>query len=168
MRAENYFDIQSSKVGLAKRIAMLVAIVLVVGGALTPPLCAQVASNRYERELQPLIQRFVQKQQVPGLAIAIIKNNRIVYAHAFGVQNLSKTNDPMTTRSLFHMASITKLFVGPDPLFRSSSRQREPPLSRLDFISETNAGRTSGSRLPIPTRARATRAQGQFASKPCI
>jgi hypothetical protein len=110
MRAENHFD-QLGKVGLAKRIAMLLAIVLVVGGALTPPLCAQVASNRYERELQPLIQRFVQQEQVPGLAIAIIKNNRIVYAHAFGGQNLSTTNDPMTTRSLFHMASITKLCV---------------------------------------------------------
>jgi CubicO group peptidase (beta-lactamase class C family) len=111
MRAENHFDIQSGKVGLAKRIVMLLAIVLVVVGALTPLLRAQVASNRYERELQPLIQRFVQQEQVPGLAIAIIRNNRIVYAHAFGVQNLSTTNDPMTTRSLFHMASITKLFV---------------------------------------------------------
>jgi hypothetical protein len=38
----------------------------------------------------------------------------------------------------------------------------------LDFISEANAGRTSGRRLPIPTRARATRAQVQFASSPCI
>jgi CubicO group peptidase (beta-lactamase class C family) len=111
MRAKNYFDIQPGKVGVAKTIVLLLTISLVAGGSLTPRLCAQVATNRYERELQPLIQKFIQKQQVPGLAIAILKNNRIVYAHAFGVQNISKTNEPMTTHSLFHIASITKPFV---------------------------------------------------------
>ena len=38
----------------------------------------------------------------------------------------------------------------------------------LDFISEINAARTSGRRLPILTRARPTRALVQFASRPCI
>src|SRR3984893_17849073 len=74
--------------------------------ARTPP-----ADQRYVQQLQPLLEQFVQWQEIPGLAIGIVENNRLVYAHAFGVKHLGHPADPLTTRSLFHMASITKPFV---------------------------------------------------------
>jgi CubicO group peptidase (beta-lactamase class C family) len=74
--------------------------------ARTPP-----ADRRYVQQLQPLLERFVQWQEIPGLAIGIVEDNQLVYAHAFGLKHLGHPADPLTTRSLFHMASITKPFV---------------------------------------------------------
>ena len=72
---------------------------------------AQEPDQRYRNELQPLIKNFVQHQQIPGFAIGVIQNDRLVYAHGFGVKKLGANHDPVTPRSLFHMASITKTFV---------------------------------------------------------
>jgi CubicO group peptidase (beta-lactamase class C family) len=46
---------------------------------------------------------------VAGLAIGIVKGEQ-VYARGFGVKNI-ETQEPVTDRSLFHLASISKTFV---------------------------------------------------------
>ena len=68
------------------------------------------AANPYETKLQPLIEDFLRKQEIPGFAIAVIDDGKVVYEKGFGVLSL-KGKDPTTPRSLFHMASITKPFV---------------------------------------------------------
>jgi CubicO group peptidase (beta-lactamase class C family) len=93
-----------------KRHAFLVAL-LVASGASCRAVRTPQADERYVQQLQPLLEQFVKWQEIPGLAIGIVENNRLVYAHAFGVKHLSRQTDPLTTRSLFHMASITKPFV---------------------------------------------------------
>jgi CubicO group peptidase (beta-lactamase class C family) len=75
------------------------------------PVAAQSPAQRYRNELQPLIEDFVKQQQIPGFAIGVIQDDRLVYAHGFGLRNLAHSHDPVTSRSLFHMASITKTFV---------------------------------------------------------
>ena len=72
---------------------------------------AQTAPDRYHQKLQPVLENLIQQQELPGFAIGIVEENRLVYSAAFGVRNLARKNDPLTTRSLFHMASITKPFV---------------------------------------------------------
>ncbi|MCG8309095.1 MAG: beta-lactamase family protein [Cytophagales bacterium] len=47
---------------------------------------------------------------IPGYVIGMIKDNEVIYSKAFGVHGLD-TQDPMTTKSLFHMASVSKPFV---------------------------------------------------------
>ena len=54
----------------------------------------------------------MRQQSVPGLAIGVVIGNKVVYANGFGLKNLDHKDDPITSESLFHMASITKLFVG--------------------------------------------------------
>jgi CubicO group peptidase (beta-lactamase class C family) len=61
--------------------------------------------------LTPRIESFIRRQQLPGFAIGIVRNGRVVYARGFGVDHLGKDARPITTRTLFHMASITKPFV---------------------------------------------------------
>ncbi|MEM6685745.1 MAG: serine hydrolase [Bacteroidota bacterium] len=60
------------------------------------------------------IDKIVQKQkelfEAPGLAVGVIKNDTIIYADAIGVKTLG-TENPLTTKSLFHMASVSKPFV---------------------------------------------------------
>jgi CubicO group peptidase (beta-lactamase class C family) len=69
-------------------------------------------ADPYVGTLQPLIEEMVRRQEIPGLAIALVDDGKVVYAHGFGVQSLgSKDRAPTTPRTLFHMASITKTFV---------------------------------------------------------
>ena len=48
--------------------------------------------------------------QVPGLAVAIVQNDRVVYAKGFGVRETGKP-DPVTPDTLFEIASTTKAFT---------------------------------------------------------
>jgi CubicO group peptidase (beta-lactamase class C family) len=72
----------------------------------------QELPDRVHQQLEPLIQALMRQQSVPGLAIGVVVGNKVVYAKGFGLKNLDRKDDPITTESLFHMASITKLFVG--------------------------------------------------------
>ncbi len=92
------------------RLALALVVGIAVASRMPPaPIRAQTV-DRYQRTLQPWIEQLLQRERRPGLAIAVVEGNRVVYAHGFGVKRLGK-DDPITTRSLFHMASITKTFV---------------------------------------------------------
>jgi CubicO group peptidase (beta-lactamase class C family) len=67
--------------------------------------------DRYQDKLEPVLQNMIRRQNLPGLAIGVVEDNHIAYASGFGVLNVTRPDDPMTTRSLFHMCSITKPFV---------------------------------------------------------
>jgi CubicO group peptidase (beta-lactamase class C family) len=72
---------------------------------------APAAGDRYEKEFQPLLEVFLRRQEIPGLAIAIVENNQVVYARGFGRMSLGKNKGPVTPLTVFHMASIVKPFV---------------------------------------------------------
>jgi CubicO group peptidase (beta-lactamase class C family) len=61
--------------------------------------------------LDPLLSRAVEEQHIPGLAIGVVQNGKLVYARGFGTMEVGKDDRPVTTQTLFHMASITKTFV---------------------------------------------------------
>ncbi len=67
--------------------------------------------DRFERELEPIIQELIKQQDIPGLALAIVEKRQVLYAKAFGIQSLADASNKVTTRSLFQMASVTKPFV---------------------------------------------------------
>lgn len=46
----------------------------------------------------------------PGLAVGIVKDGKVFYSGAKGFQGLD-TQDALTTKSMFHMASVSKPFV---------------------------------------------------------
>lgn len=71
---------------------------------------AQDKPNRYTEQLEPVIKQLMQQSNMPGFAIAVVEDQKIVYAASFGVRNLA-SKQAVSTRSLFHMASITKPFV---------------------------------------------------------
>ena len=63
--------------------------------------------QRMIRQFEPFLRQQMAAQNVPGLAIGVVKNGTVVYARAFGQKSLN-SQDAMTTRSLFHQASLTK------------------------------------------------------------
>lgn len=55
------------------------------------------------------INALMQQQKVVGLSVAVVKNNRIIYTHSFGMKNL-ESNTPLTDDCIFRIASISKSF----------------------------------------------------------
>lgn len=63
-----------------------------------------------EEQLEPLIQQILATFELAGLAIGVVRGDEIVYAKGFGVKNI-ETREPVTTTSLFHLASLSNAFV---------------------------------------------------------
>lgn len=61
--------------------------------------------------LDTYIDSGMKQWQIPGLAIAIVKDGRIVYMKGFGVRDITR-NQPIDENTLFIIASNSKLFTG--------------------------------------------------------
>lgn len=83
---------------------------LAVSTAGQTPSSETVELTRLRGELEPKIAEVIKSGRLPGFAIGVVKNGKLIYAKGFGVTKLG-TNTPVTSRSLFHMASVTKTFV---------------------------------------------------------
>src|SRR6266545_1854601 len=55
--------------------------------------------DRMRAELEAYITTLMQREQVPGAAVAIVQNGRVVYEQGFGVRELGK-HDPVTPETL--------------------------------------------------------------------
>lgn len=56
------------------------------------------------------IKQAVLDSKAPGLAVAIVKDSQVVFSKAYGFADIEK-EIPLTTQSLFNIASCTKAFV---------------------------------------------------------
>ena len=75
------------------------------------PLLAQLLSDKAVERLEASISRTLAEQKIPGFAIGVVKDGRLVYARGFGLMKMNDPSRPVTPQTLFHMASITKPFV---------------------------------------------------------
>lgn len=87
----------------------LVAIALVLIGS---SAFAQKAPSdeMVEKYIDALAEQQAGYFQIPGLAIGVVRDGKVIYQKAFGVQSLN-SKVPLSTQSLFHMASVSKPFV---------------------------------------------------------
>jgi CubicO group peptidase (beta-lactamase class C family) len=83
--------------------------------ALAIALATVHAEDRYFERLNPIIEQGMREQKIPGMAVGVVKDGRLVYSLGFGVMELVEDGlgepKPVTPETLFHMASITKPFV---------------------------------------------------------
>src|SRR5947209_2717949 len=94
-------------------LSLLFALILGVFAANASAQTAAAANanvSRLQTELDPKINDAISKGQLPGFAIGVVKNGKLIYAKGFGVAKLG-SNTSITTQSLFHMASVTKTFL---------------------------------------------------------
>src|SRR5262245_30951323 len=93
-------------------LTLLTSSLLIAG--FSSPLPAAAASpdlpERLRQQFEPILDQAVKDHDIPGFAMAVVADGRIVYTVTRGVRSLAGT-EPMTERSLFHMASVTKPFV---------------------------------------------------------
>lgn len=61
--------------------------------------------------IDAIVERDMTTHTIPGVTIAILENGQFAYTRAYGVNHL-ETREPLPINALFHLASVTKLFVG--------------------------------------------------------
>jgi CubicO group peptidase (beta-lactamase class C family) len=67
--------------------------------------------SEYAKRLDSSIEKTLREQKIPGVAVGIVEDGRLVYARGFGVMKVGDTSKPVTPETLFHIASVTKPFV---------------------------------------------------------
>ena len=60
--------------------------------------------------LDAYVAKAMQEWEVPGVAVAVVKGDSVVYARGFGVRTLGKP-DAVDERTLFAIGSATKAFT---------------------------------------------------------
>ncbi len=71
---------------------------------------SQQLSNSQIDDLSKIISQDQLESGAPGAVIAIVQNDKIIFQKAFGVTNI-ETQQPMTTETVFPIASVTKVFT---------------------------------------------------------
>jgi CubicO group peptidase (beta-lactamase class C family) len=66
----------------------------------------QTIDNTLDRILEQVYQSF----DLPGMAVGVVRGKEIIYAKGFGFRDI-RVQDSVTARSLFHQASISKVFT---------------------------------------------------------
>lgn len=93
---------------LASRAAALIALI-----ALITVLLAVPAVHAQPKELagyDPSVQEMMKAWEVPGLAVAIVRDGEVIHAQGFGYRDVEQKL-PVTPDTLFATASITKSFT---------------------------------------------------------
>lgn len=63
-------------------------------------------------KLEQEIKRQMQEAKIPGLALAIVRGQEVIYAQGFGVTSVEEGGVPVTPGTLFRIGSVTKPLTG--------------------------------------------------------
>ena len=110
IRADAYPRLSSLRKVKRSWIALLHLLFL---AAISLPGTAQVAPVQHAAapaDLEQFIPAQMQSWKVPGLAIAVVQNGRLIYSHGFGLRDV-KDNLPVTSKTIFAIGSISKSFT---------------------------------------------------------
>jgi len=72
-------------------------------------LCLPLNSIAQENKATAAIQQIMQENPVMGFSVAVVKNNKLIYAQSFGLKD-AETKSPLTNENIFRIASISKSF----------------------------------------------------------
>ena len=68
-----------------------------------------ITSIAQENNAEAAIQQIMKENPVMGISVAVVKNNKFIYTHSFGLKD-AETNTPLTNENIFRIASISKSF----------------------------------------------------------
>src|SRR5438445_556527 len=88
-------------------IRLLIALILLT--ALVTPKTANATDLNFA-QVDAYVSDLMESYQVPGVAVALIKDGQIVYAKGYGVRN-ELMGQPVTEHTVFAIGSISKSFT---------------------------------------------------------
>jgi CubicO group peptidase (beta-lactamase class C family) len=66
--------------------------------------------NKFDKLFQEQLKEQQPKQDSPGVSVLIMKGDEVVFSKSYGLADL-KTKEPITSKTLFNLGSISKTFV---------------------------------------------------------
>ncbi|WP_417624262.1 serine hydrolase [Paremcibacter congregatus] len=88
-------------------LLMTPMMVTVPSTAAAEPATVKAHAGLTTVEIDQLVERVMQTYQVPGIAVGIIKDGKVIHAKGYGVRNITKKGD-VTAETLFSIASTGK------------------------------------------------------------
>ena len=92
----------------------LIALAIILASTIVLQADAQTAPTQESGHpiagLEQFIPPQMQKWKVPGLAIAIVQDGKVIYSRGFGLRDV-KGNLPVTSKTIFAIGSISKSFT---------------------------------------------------------
>jgi CubicO group peptidase (beta-lactamase class C family) len=70
---------------------------------------SQNQNNTTKTDIDALFEKY-NNNDTPGIAVSVIKDNKVIYQKGFGMANL-EYGIPITTKTKFHVASLSKQFT---------------------------------------------------------
>ena len=134
---------------------------------------AVVSTGKKFPELKPfdeLMEEFVRDNELPGAALAVAKDGRLVYARGFGYADIEQ-QQPVQPESLFRIASISKPFTAVATLQLVEQGRlglNDPVFGLLPHKPHLAKGDTVDPRLGQVTIAHLLRHQGGWNRKESI
>src|SRR6266852_4226087 len=92
------------------RLLVYVGLALMSAASIAPARIARTAHADAPEDLDPYATRVLKEFEVPGLAVAIVKDGKVVLAKGYGVRKLGEAT-PVDENTLFGIASNTKAFT---------------------------------------------------------
>ena len=68
------------------------------------------SNDRFIHEVDSIVNLIQSKWHAPGIAMGIVKEGKVIYKKGYGYKNL-QTKEPVTSNTLFSIASSTKSFT---------------------------------------------------------
>ncbi|MFC1988973.1 serine hydrolase domain-containing protein [Chloroflexota bacterium] len=96
---------------MKKLIVLLLLTIILLAGCSAPATSA--VSPELQQKLGLLVEQLEQQRQtlhVPGMAIAVIKDDEVILTHGFGIASIEKET-PVTPETIFAIGSSTKAFT---------------------------------------------------------
>jgi CubicO group peptidase (beta-lactamase class C family) len=95
-----------------KKLILLLLLTIILLAGCSAPATPAIAPE-LQQKLDLLVEQLEQQRQtlhVPGMAIAVVKDDEVILAHGFGVSNID-TETPVTPETIFAIGSSTKAFT---------------------------------------------------------
>ena len=93
--------------------ALRMALVMALGLTCAIPLAhaAQPAAGPSPEVIDAAVRATIERYKLPGIAVGVIEDGKVVYARGYG-ETVAGSGDPVTTRTLFKIASNSKAMTG--------------------------------------------------------
>ena len=96
---------------MKKLILLLLLTITLLAGCSTP--ATPTIAPELQQKLDLLVEQLEQQRQthhIPGMAIAVVKDDEVILTHGFGIASVEKET-PVTPETIFAIGSSTKTFT---------------------------------------------------------
>jgi CubicO group peptidase (beta-lactamase class C family) len=101
---------KTSRQHILKKLFISVSIAVLVAAPAFADTPEQALASRF-RAAEALLETTLIKESVPGAAIGIVHDQKLIWSHQFGVESF-ETKNPVSNDTLFSICSVSKLFNG--------------------------------------------------------